>query len=123
MPPNLLQDAEFVSQRIPVFEFPLGTERRRQVERYAEVLLDYYSENAALVVTSLHHAAAPCMALGIPVILCRQQMDDRFSYLAEFARVHTPDNFDEIDWNPGPADMTSVRRSLELMVSERIRTL
>lgn len=123
MSSRLLQDSEFVSQRIPVFEHPLGAQCRQQMERYAASLLDYYAHNASLIVTSLHHAAAPCMGLGIPTIICRQQADSRFTYLSNITTVHTSEDLHEIDWDPGPTDITSIRGELEQVLLERILAL
>ena len=123
MPPRYLDSAEFIFQRIPVTLFPLDEAGRSGVEMYARGLLDHYAASAKLVVTPLHHAATPCMALGIPVIICREAMDPRFSLLSALTRVYTPECFDEIDWNPAPLTLDSIRQHLEGLVWSRISHL
>lgn len=122
-PPRILEDIEFVYQRLPSFRHPLDREAQQHAEAYAEGLLKYYAETARLVITPLHHAAAPCMALGIPVIIARNAHDARFSYLAQLTRIHTAEDFDQIDWSPQPVPMDAVRRRLESLLAEKLREL
>ncbi len=111
MPASILDAAEFVFHRLAVFEIPLPAKTQYQLERYEEHLMHRLSYEASLVVTPLHHVAAPCMAMGIPVILCRREPDepfhlDRFSFLRDIVRLHTPETFDQIDWSPQPISVT-----------------
>jgi len=112
VPHNLLDTAEFISQRIPVMNYPMTEIQCLQVERHVKGLLQTYASRATHVLTPLHHAATPCMALGIPTIICRSHFDARFSYLKELVPVYTPDQFDQINWNPTPLDMTAIRENL-----------
>ncbi len=117
MPAHLLDRAEFIYQRMPVTEFPLDQAQCLKVENYARALLQEYAERAHLVVTPLHHAAAPCMAMGIPVVICRTRADPRFSYLAEVTQVHLPESFHAINWEPPALDVRAIRRRLEDLVT------
>ncbi len=117
MPAHLLEQTEFVYQRIPLPRFPLAEAQCLEVEAYARALLDRYAATAKLVVTPLHHAATPCMALGIPVVICREHMDSRFSYLSQFIPVNTPETFGSIDWNPTAVDIEPIRHRLEALVA------
>lgn len=123
MPAPYFDDLEFVYQRIPLTEHPLNQSRRLEVETYALSLLRYYADHAKLVITTLHHAAAPCMALGIPVIICRHAMDPRFSFLSEIVPIHTAGNFDAIDWAPTAANIEPVRQQLEALVAQSVRAV
>lgn len=120
MPAHLLDETEFIYQRIPLPHFPLNDTQCLEVEAYARGLLDRYAATARLVVTPLHHAATPCMALGIPVVICREQMDSRFSYLSQLTTIYTPETFGSIDWNPVPVDIEPVRHRLEALVAMSI---
>ena len=91
MPEELLQTAEFVWQRKIVHRHPLDISDMADAERYAKYLLDDYRARATLVVTALHHATTPCLSSGIPVILCREDQNTRFSFLRSFMPVYTPD--------------------------------
>jgi hypothetical protein len=120
MPARLLDAAEFVYQRIPMPKCPLELTECLEAEVYAHALIRRFATAAKLVVTPLHHAATPCMALGIPVIVCREYADPRFSFIADLTPVYTPDVFDRIDWNPEPVDVGPIRHRLEAMVAAKL---
>ncbi|MGN1275963.1 MAG: polysaccharide pyruvyl transferase family protein [Floccifex sp.] len=63
-----------------------------------------YRDEASLVVTSRLHAATPCMAMGIPVIVAGERFDGRFSFLDRYLQFYTPEQFENIDWNPNPVE-------------------
>jgi hypothetical protein len=120
IPPEIMDTAEFVFHRVPRMNFPLSTAECLQMEKYAEGLLSDYAERATLVLTPLHHAATPCLALGIPTIICRSHEDWRFSYLRELLPVYTPERFSEIDWTPAPLNLDAVKATLEGRVTENL---
>lgn len=120
MPARVSGNCDFVFQRLPRFEHPLGERARTECERYAAALLDRFAASARLIVTPLHHAAAPCMAMGIPVIVCRTQNDPRFSFLGELTPIFTPDRFDDIDWDPKPVDLAPLRQHLTDLVARAL---
>jgi hypothetical protein len=106
MPQSLLAGAEFVYQRLPVARVPLSRAAMAEAEAQAAALLDHYRDRATLVVTPLHHAAAPCMAMGIPVVLCRRSDDARFSVLSRILPLHLPPFDAPIDWAPVAPDLS-----------------
>lgn len=110
IPASLLDRMEFVSQRQIQPVHPLDATRRDSAERVSMDLLAMYAREARLVITPLHHAAAPCMAMGIPVIVARDSVDWRFGLLDELVTVHTPDSFADIDWAPAPVPMAEIRQ-------------
>jgi hypothetical protein len=118
VPAHLSDTAEFIPHRIPRMGFPLSTAECLQIERYVERLLLDYRERATLVLTPLHHAATPCLALGIPTIICRSHADWRFSYLSELLPIYTPERFSEIDWCPAPVELGAIKATLEEQVVE-----
>jgi len=127
MPVGILDAAEFVFHRFAVFGLPLLAESQYHLERYEENLIHRLSYEANLVITPLHHVAAPCMAMGIPVILCRRAHDesfhhDRFSFLRQIVSVHTPETFDQIDWSPQPVSVTQHADAFIEGVRERLPT-
>lgn len=109
MPRRLLMEAEFLFQRREMTVHPLTEALMTEQERIAAALLHDYHENARLVITPLHHVAAPCMAAGIPVILVRRDWDERFSFLNKLVPIHLDPLFDEIDWNPTPVDLSAIK--------------
>jgi hypothetical protein len=112
MPPHLLSRIEFVCQRLVVTGHPRTEAQIAEAEIYARHLFQSYSEQARLVVTSLHHAATPCIAAGIPVVICRERPNSRFSLLASLLPIYGPDRFHEIDWDRAPLDIRDLKARL-----------
>ncbi len=109
MPRRLLARARFISQRREVAEHPLSLATMEAHDRIAAALLQDYHDDAALVVTSLHHVAAPCIAAGIPVVVVRNEWDDRFSFMSDLVPIHLSPDFDAVDWSPEPIDVAAIK--------------
>lgn len=59
------------------------------------------AQEAALVVTSRLHVAAPCIAMGIPTIVCVGKfVSSRFSWIDKYVPIYTKKDYDKINWNP-----------------------
>lgn len=63
-----------------------------------------YADEARLVVTSRLHVASPCMAMGIPVIFVKNQVDARFGWLDSYLPLYGRDQYSQIDWEPEPIE-------------------
>jgi len=120
VPRDLLANAEFIYHRLPAVRFPFDAELRRQAERYESALMARYRREATLVLTSLHHVATPCMAFGIPVVICRGRNDIRFSMIEKLLPIHVPGSFDSIEWKPRPVNVDDIRDELTRLVRDRI---
>ncbi|WP_019903263.1 polysaccharide pyruvyl transferase family protein [Methylobacterium sp. 77] len=120
IPHHLLDDAEFLFHRLPVSELPLADSSRRWIERYEEDILDRYRNEASLVLTPLLHVASPCLAMGVPLVLCRKDRDTRFGFLQTLTRVYTPDEVSEIVWNPSPVDLRVLAESFGQELKRRL---
>ncbi len=120
MPADLVRDAEFVSQRRDMTRFPLSAEDCAGLEAIAAALYRRYRTEAARVVTPLHHAATPCMAAGIPVVLARRAADDRFSYLESLIPTRIAPDFDGIDWRAPAVDLSEPRARLRALFAEQL---
>ncbi len=121
IPPKLLDNCELIYHRFPVSEHPLSPKSCLAVEAYEKSLLDRYRRTATVVLTSLHHVAAPCLAMGIPVIVCRKQIDKRFSFLRELIPIYTPEQFESIDWRPSQVDVSRVRENFKTVLADAVR--
>ena len=110
-PPHVLDGAEIIFHRLPLFEYPLGKEQQCAMETYEIDILHKLKNRARLVVTPLHHVAAPCMAMGIPTVICRKKADARFSLLSQMTPIYEPETFGKIDWEPAPVDVTTVAQA------------
>lgn len=84
-------------------------------------LLQRYKDEATLVVTSRLHAAIPCIAMGIPVILISSNFDGRFSWVEKYIHPYTINEIDKIDWNPKNVEYEKEKATLTNMFIERIR--
>jgi hypothetical protein len=112
MPEELASDTEFVFHRKIVHNHPLTAMDMRDAENYAKGLLEDYKARGSLVITSLHHAATPCLSSGIPVILCRKDDHGRFSYLRELLPVYTAPAFSQVNWFAAPISIDTIRAEL-----------
>jgi hypothetical protein len=108
------------NQREPVASVPLSDDDVRTAWSTAERLLATYEREATLAVTPLLHAAGPCLAMGIPVVLARAQRDDRFTAIDRVLPLHTPDTFHAIDWNPACPDLEGLKACLRSLVADAL---
>lgn len=84
----------------------------KSMKEFVENKYKEYYENASLVVTSRLHVASPCLAAGIPVILVRDSINDRFAWLDKFIKIYTLEEFSTIDWEKGPIDIKKEKQRL-----------
>ncbi len=82
--------------------------------------IEKYRDEATLVVTSRLHAASPCMAMGIPVILVSNNFDGRFSWIDKFLTLYTPDTFNEINWRPKNVNYEVEKKAITEYIISRI---
>lgn len=87
----------------------------------AQMQLERYREEAALVITSLLHCSVPCMAMGIPVILAKDLVSYRFSWLESLLRIYTPDEYAGIDWNPARTHYAKHKQRMRKITIDRLR--
>jgi len=121
MPPHLLEKAIFISQRRAVHTYPISEYDMRASEMHAEYIFSQYKNKASLLITSLHHAAAPCIALGIPVIVCRKSWCERFSFMKNILPIHTRPFFHNIQWSPSAIDLGTHRQAIIIEASKKIK--
>lgn len=80
----------------------------------------YIKENAKIVVTSRLHVASPCIAMGIPVIFARNEVDYRFSWLDKFIKLYSKEEFGDIDWKPQTFMYEDMKQNIRQNDIERI---
>lgn len=112
MPEDLAARSEVILQRRDMRVLPLTEREMEQNDRIAEGLLHRYHQTADLIVTPLHHAAAPAIAAGIPVVILRNQPSPRFGFLERLVPVHIAPDFSAVDWRPDPVDVSGVKSAL-----------
>lgn len=111
LPVELQDRVDLVYQRHSMTRLPLSPNDCAAMEALTAALLARYRRNAARVVTPLHHAATPCLASGIPVTICRQRWDNRFSQLVKIVPVHVAPDFQSIEWDAPAPDISGIREA------------
>ena len=91
IPKEIRERAESVNQQTFMPDFLI----RKSFQNVAQNLLERYKNEAKLIITSALHCAAPCTAMGIPAILCRQNDEQltRFSALDKILPIYTIKDF------------------------------
>lgn len=102
LPIKVRENAIFLSN---IVDGPLDNATRFASHRYQE-----YQDNASLIITSLLHISTPCVAYGIPVILARDLISYRFSWLDKLLPIYSENDYDTIDWNPKSIDVEKIRK-------------
>jgi len=128
VPLEILANAEFITHRPSLPQDPnidnendkiLSEWQTAQYHKMGYDILERYKNEAGLVVTSRLHAAAPCMAMGIPTILVNYDFDRRYDFIENLIPFYTPNLFDRINWAPTPIDLSAHReRMVELFTSK-----
>lgn len=98
IPDDILSGGEFLSNQFyyPT-DIPRGNAEKMIQEQYKK-----FRDEACLVVTSRLHVASPCVAMGIPVILVKENVDSRFSWLDKYIPLYDKSKWDQINWHPEP---------------------
>ncbi len=110
LPASLRERTEYISQSFQLRREWSDRETHEKLRQKAEETLKRYRDEASLVVTSRLHAASPCIALGVPVVLARGYFDERYTWIDKFLPLYTPDRFGEIDWNVQAPDVEAHKK-------------
>ena len=109
-----------------IVRFPIRTKSNRMTDeeayeyhRQGEERIKRLRDSAKLVITSRLHAAAPCLAMGIPVILTKH--DERFGFIDGFLKSYTDWDTDCIDWNPEPVDIEKEKQQIKNVFFQRVK--
>lgn len=121
IPKCLKENAVRISHSAPVKGQFITVDEDDRLNRCAAQLLERYYDEAGLVVTSRLHSAAPCLAMGIPVVLASDNIDFRYGWLDKFLPIYTLDEYPDIDWNPDIADIGDVRERIQSYIMRRIQ--
>ena len=79
-----------------------------------------YFDEARLVITGLLHAAIPCMAYGIPVVLAREYLSYRFEWVEALLPIYTKENYKDINWNPTPIRLEEHKELIKSLFHKRM---
>lgn len=123
IPQELKENCEYIQQEGKVKTVPMTEEERIQIEEEGKRLIQRYKDEAALVVTSRLHAAAPCAAMGIPVILTIDNIDGRFSFLDKLIPLYDSVDYEKIDWYPKSIAFDELKESMFAIFKEKMLEL
>lgn len=112
LPQQLKTSLVRLTHDIPVDASASLAQQRAEMQRKTQEIYRRYREEAGLVITSRLHCAAPCIAMGIPVIVVKDSYDERFGWLDKLVHLYTPDEYDQIDWNPQPLELEEHKERL-----------
>ena len=85
-------------------------EKGKDIYQIAQQRYKEYNDNARLVITSRLHCAIPCISMGIPVIILREKVSYRFSWVEKIAPIYTHKTIEKVDWNPKPVQCKEIIR-------------
>jgi hypothetical protein len=89
----------------------------------AKRLYERYKKEAKLVITSRLHAAVPCMAAGIPVILARDEFTSRLTWIDRLLPVYDASQYKDIDWQPVPVNYEYEKKLIHSVISSRLKAV
>ena len=110
IPEHLLGDCEFSTQQYHFQEYEI--KEYREVFEFVNSKYSYYSKTARLVITSRLHVALPLAAYGIPVVLAKENIDGRFSFIEKYLKIFNPESYDDINWTPEAPDFEDTKKLL-----------
>lgn len=95
-------------------------EESKQSYDFALNRLEYLKKYAKLVITSNLHIASPCVAMGIPVIFFKQNIDERFAWLDKYIPLYSTSDINNIDWNPKPIDYEQDKKKIKNILMKQL---
>lgn len=82
---------------------------------------EFYQKEARLIITSRLHVALPCTAFGIPVVLVKDKVDTRFSFIEKYIPIYDREQYQNINWFPTVPDIEPIKQTLINLATERIK--
>ena len=115
IPENILKECEFISHSFYANELENGPESK------AKELYEMYVNKGKLIITTRLHAALPCLAAGIPVILLKDNYSFRFAGIDKLIHIYTKDEYNNIDWEPQPALYEEIKKEMIQLAARRLK--
>jgi hypothetical protein len=126
IPPELTEDAEFVTHNYRVDGKEIegvsfSDSQAKAFHEAAKALLRRYRNEAKLVITTRLHAAAPCLAMGIPVVLLGEYYDSRYEFIDKLIPLNRFGEMDKVNWNPEPIDIEPLKHCMQAVLKDMIQ--
>lgn len=121
VPKRLKKDIRFLSQEIYCrrSDLPVGF----IPSKWADNIMEEYSSGARLIVTSRFHGAVLALAENIPAIVTLEKMTFRFSWIEKHLPIYVEGNYEKINWDIAGIDYSRVKKLIEKISLQRIRTV
>lgn len=110
IPDSLLNKYEFSTQQYYFNKSDITDWQK--IFMFVRSKYSYYKKIAKLAVTSRLHVALPLTALGIPVVLAKDNVDARFSFIENYLPIYSRENYDKINWTPRVSDFEDIKELL-----------
>lgn len=114
IPQEILSHCIFLSHTFYPNELPEGPEKK------AKDIFELYRNTAKMMITTRLHAALPCVAAGIPVILFKDHLSYRFTGLDRLIHVYTREEYENIDWNPPIIEYEALKQRMLKSAADRV---
>lgn len=110
IPDALLKNCTFSTQQY--YFMPSDVEDYTAMFAFVANKYKNYQEIAKIAVTSRLHVALPLTAFGIPVVLAKDSVDGRFSFIEKYLPVYGKERYEEINWTPSVPDIEQIKNLL-----------
>lgn len=122
VPVHLKDKIEYITHEVEIEEW-LNNDIQIKINDYARYIMNRYKKEATLVVTSRLHCAAPCIAMGIPVIMVKENIDINLSWIDKYIKVYPKREFLNIDWNPSSIDIENIKMKIYHVFEKRLKNI
>ena len=119
IPDDLLDCCECLTQQFNFQESEIKDYQK--IFRFIDARYEYYKKTAKLAVTSRLHIALPLTAFGIPVVLAKDKVDGRFSFIEAYISIFDKDDYRKINWKPEVPDIKKIKELLVKHALGRIK--
>lgn len=112
IPPEIASEAVWDTH---IFYDYIDNPTQKSMDRYK-----LYQDEAKLLITGLLHGSVPCAAFGIPVVLARDCVSYRFAWIEALLKIHTPEDYSDINWNPDSIDFEEHKDMIRRLFIKRM---
>lgn len=119
IPDKLLENDCEIKQQV----FQVAREEfydRNYARELTKKVYEYYVSNAKLIITSRLHCAAPCLAMGIPVVVAKQYKGYTFDWLDKFIKIYSEEDYSQIDWNVQAIEIENYKKKMLNIAAKRL---
>lgn len=117
IPQDIKENCEFFTH--DYYMTPEEMTSGKGIYQFGEDLIEMYSKNARLIVTSKFHAAVIALALGIPVIMIIENYYYKYTWMSKYIPIYEPKDYPNIDWNPKPVVIPQEEKELMLKIARK----